>query len=200
MRFFSLVGFSAANLHPTAPKLPAAIFVILDPFEKGARRQPQSFGAGYFKGRCFAKICGHQRRPSWSWVAPAAAGCPAIGNAGGLSPEIVEGPWRARGSQGRCRATVFRGSRGPPPTRRPGLLQVFSQFETADRRKLYLDHRPQPRRRCSASTWPDIFNSLQVLSRPKSYVNDSSTCSGRTFRVQAEADSAFRLRPRRDPC
>jgi multidrug efflux pump subunit AcrB len=40
---------------------------------------------------------------------------------------------------------------------------------------------------------PDIFNSLQVYLG-QSYVNDFNLF-GRTFRVQAEADSPFRLRP-----
>src|SRR5260370_33182919 len=41
---------------------------------------------------------------------------------------------------------------------------------------------------------PDIFNSLQVYLG-QSYVNDFNLF-GRTFRVQAEADSPFRLLPK----
>src|SRR5258708_24523566 len=41
---------------------------------------------------------------------------------------------------------------------------------------------------------PDIFNSLQVYLG-QSYVNDFNLF-GRTFRVQAEADSPYRLRPK----
>src|SRR6202040_2078601 len=66
------------------------------------------------------------------------------------------------------------------------------QFETATP-QLYLDI-DRTKAQMLGINMPDIFNSLQVYLG-QSYVNDFNLF-GRTFRVQAEADSPYRLRPK----
>jgi multidrug efflux pump subunit AcrB len=66
---------------------------------------------------------------------------------------------------------------------------VFSQFETSTP-QLYLDI-DRIKAQMLGINVPDIFSSLQVYLG-QSYVNDFNLF-GRTFRVQAEADSPFRL-------
>jgi len=74
----------------------------------------------------------------------------------------------------------------------PGLTQVFTQFETSTP-QLFLDI-DRTKAQMLGINMPDVFNSLQVYLG-QSYVNDFNLF-GRTFRVQAEADSPYRLRPR----
>jgi hydrophobe/amphiphile efflux-1 (HAE1) family protein len=177
---FSLVGFSAATF-TNAPNA-GAIFVILDPFEKRAGNP--NLSAPAIQGALFAKYAAIKEAFMVVVAPPPVAG---IGNAGGF--RLIVEDRGGRGSQA-LQATVSAISARANQT--PGLLQVFSQFETATP-QLYLDI-DRTKAQMLGINMPDIFNSLQVYLG-QSYVNDFNLF-GRTFRVQAEADSPFRLRPK----
>ena len=177
---FSLVGFSAATF-TNAPNA-GAIFVILDPFEKRAGNPALSAAA--IQGALFRKYAAIKEAFMVVVAPPPVAG---IGNAGGFRMMIED---RAgRGSQALQAAVAAMAGRA---NQTPGLLQVFSQFETATP-QLYLDI-DRTKAQMLGINVPDIFNSLQVYLG-QSYVNDFNLF-GRTFRVQAEADSPYRLRPK----
>ncbi len=72
-----------------------------------------------------------------------------------------------------------------------GLQQVFSLFETQTP-QLFLDI-DRTKAQLLGINMPDVFNALQVFLG-SSYVNDFNLF-GRTFRVQAQADSQYRLEP-----
>ncbi len=74
----------------------------------------------------------------------------------------------------------------------PGLMQVFSLFEVSTP-QLYLDI-DRTKAQLLGINLPDVFNTLQI-NIGSSYVNDFNLF-GRTFRVQAQADSQYRLQPR----
>src|SRR5262249_38595390 len=71
----------------------------------------------------------------------------------------------------------------------PGLVQVFTLFETSTP-QLYLDI-DRTKAQMLGINVPDVFNALQTYLG-SSYVNDFNLL-GRTFRVMAQADSAYRL-------
>jgi hydrophobe/amphiphile efflux-1 (HAE1) family protein len=177
---FSLVGFSAATF-TNAPNA-GAIFVILDPFEKRAGNPKLSASA--IQGALFGKFAALKEAFMVVVAPPPVAG---IGNAGGFRLMIEDR--NGRGSQALQAAVSAIAGRA---NQTPGLLQVFSQFETATP-QLYLDI-DRTKAQMLGINMPDIFNSLQVYLG-QSYVNDFNLF-GRTFRVQAEADSPFRLRPK----
>jgi hydrophobe/amphiphile efflux-1 (HAE1) family protein len=177
---FSLVGFSAATF-TNAPNA-GAIFVILDPFEKRAGN-PQ-LSAAAIQGTLFGKFAALKEAFTVVVAPPPVAG---IGNAGGFRMMVEDR--NGRGSQALQAAVAAIAARA---NQTPGLLQVFSQFETATP-QLYLDI-DRTKAQMLGINMPDIFNSLQVYLG-QSYVNDFNLF-GRTFRVQAEADSPFRLRPK----
>jgi hydrophobe/amphiphile efflux-1 (HAE1) family protein len=177
---FSLVGFSAATF-TNAPNA-GAIFVILDPFEK--RAGDPKLSAAAIQGALFGKFAALKEAFTVVVAPPPVAG---IGNAGGFRLMIEDR--NGRGSQALQTAVAAIAARA---NQTPGLLQVFSQFETATP-QLYLDI-DRTKAQMLGINMPDIFNSLQVYLG-QSYVNDFNLF-GRTFRVQAEADSPFRLRPK----
>ncbi len=177
---FSLVGFSAATF-TNAPNA-GAIFVILDPFEKRAGNPKLSAAA--IQGALFAKYAAIKEAFMVVVAPPPVAG---IGNAGGFRMMVEDR--NGRGSQALQAAVSAIAGRA---NQTPGLVQVFSQFETATP-QLYLDI-DRTKAQMLGINVPDIFNSLQVYLG-QSYVNDFNLF-GRTFRVQAEADSPYRLRPK----
>ena len=71
----------------------------------------------------------------------------------------------------------------------PGLMQVFSLFETQTP-QIYLDI-DRNKAQLLGINLSDVFNALQVYIGSV-YVNDFNLL-GRTFRVQAQADGPFRL-------
>jgi multidrug efflux pump subunit AcrB len=71
----------------------------------------------------------------------------------------------------------------------PGLLQVFSLFETQTP-QLYLDI-DRTKVQMLGVRMPDVFNALQIYLG-SDYVNDFNLF-GRTFRVQAQAAAPYRL-------
>src|SRR6202043_573328 len=116
---FSLVGFSAATF-TNAPNA-GAIFVILDPFEKRAGNP--SLSASAIQGALFAKYAAIKEAFMVVVAPPPVAG---IGNAGGFRLMVED---RAdRGSQALQSAVVAIAGRA---NQTPGLVQVFSQFETS---------------------------------------------------------------------
>ena len=72
-------------------------------------------------------------------------------------------------------------------------MQVFSLFEVSTP-QLYLDI-DRTKAQLLGINLPDVFNTLQI-NIGSSYVNDFNLF-GRTFRVQAQADSTYRLRATR---
>jgi hydrophobe/amphiphile efflux-1 (HAE1) family protein len=177
---FSLVGFSAATF-TNAPNA-GAIFVILDPFEKRAGNPMLSAPA--IQGALFAKFSAIEEAFVVVVAPPPVAG---IGNAGGFRMMVED-----RGGRGLPALQAAVGAIAGRANQTPGLTQVFSQFETSTP-QLYLDI-DRTKAQLLGINVPDIFNSLQVYLG-QSYVNDFNLF-GRTFRVQAEADSPYRLRPR----
>jgi hydrophobe/amphiphile efflux-1 (HAE1) family protein len=177
---FSLVGFSAATF-TNAPNA-GAIFVVLDPFEKRAGNP--SLSAAAIQGALFRKYAAIKEAFMIVVAPPPVAG---IGNAGGFRLMVED---RAgRGSQALQTAVTAMAARA---NQTPGLTQVFSQFETSTP-QLYLDI-DRIKAQMLGINVSDIFSSLQVYLG-QSYVNDFNLF-GRTFRVQAEADSPFRLKPK----
>ena len=174
------MGFSAATF-TNAPNA-GAIFVILDPFEKRAGNPKLSAAA--IQGALFAKYSAIKEAFMVVVAPPPVAG---IGNAGGFRMMVEDR--NGRGSQALQAAVSAIAGRA---NQTPGLVQVFSQFETATP-QLYLDI-DRTKAQMLGINVPDIFNSLQVYLG-QSYVNDFNLF-GRTFRVQAEADSPYRLRPK----
>ncbi len=176
---FSLVGFSAATF-TNAPNA-GAIFIVLDPFEKRAGNP--SLSASAIQGTLFRKFAAIKEAFTVVVAPPPVAG---IGNAGGFRMMVAD---RAgRGYQALQTAVSTMAQRA---NQTPGLTQVFSQFETSTP-ELYLDI-DRTKAQMLGINVTDIFNSLQVYLG-QSYVNDFNLF-GRTFRVQAEADSPYRLKP-----
>jgi hydrophobe/amphiphile efflux-1 (HAE1) family protein len=177
---FSLVGFSAATF-TNAPNA-GAIFVVLDPFEQRAGNP--SLSASAIQGALFRKFAAIKEAFTVVVGPPPVAG---IGNAGGFRLMVEDRG--GRGSQALQETVSALAGRA---NRTPGLLQVFSQFETSTP-QLYLDI-DRTKAQMLGINVLDVFNSLQVYLG-QSYVNDFNLF-GRTFRVQAEADSPYRLRPK----
>jgi hydrophobe/amphiphile efflux-1 (HAE1) family protein len=177
---FALVGFSAATF-TNAPNA-GAIFVVLDPFEKRAGKP--SLSAEAIQGALFGKLAAIKEAFTVVVAPPPVAG---IGNAGGFRMMIED-----RGGRGSPALQAVVSAIAGRANQTPGLVQVFSQFETSTP-QLYLDI-DRTKAQMLGLNMPDIFNSLQVYLG-QSYVNDFNLF-GRTFRVQAEADSPFRLRPK----
>jgi hydrophobe/amphiphile efflux-1 (HAE1) family protein len=173
----NIVGFSGATF-TNAPNA-GAIFVTLDPFEERAKQQGQSAQA--IIGNLFAKLGSIQEGLVLVVAPPAVSG---IGNAGGFRMMVED---RAgRGSlalQGVTYAMMGRANQTP------GLVQVFSLFETSTP-QLYLDI-DRTKAQLLGINVPDVFNALQTYLG-SSYVNDFNIL-GRTFRVMAQADSPYRL-------
>jgi multidrug efflux pump subunit AcrB len=177
---FTLVGFSAATF-TNAPNA-GATFVVLDPFEKRAGNPALSAPA--IQRALFGKLQSIKEAFTVVVAPPPVAG---IGNAGGFRMMIED---RAgRGYDALQQAVAAMAARA---NQTPGLVQVFTQFETATP-QLYLDI-DRTKAQLLGINVTDVFNSLQVYLG-QSYVNDFNLF-GRTFRVQAEADSPYRLRPK----
>jgi hydrophobe/amphiphile efflux-1 (HAE1) family protein len=173
----NIVGFSGATF-TNAPNA-GAIFVTLDPFEERAKDGQQSAAA--IVGHLFQRLSVIQEGLVLVVAPPAVSG---IGNAGGFRMMIED---RAgRGSlalQGVTYAMMGRANQTP------GLMQVFSLFETSTP-QLYLDI-DRTKAQLLGINVPDVFNALQTYLG-SSYVNDFNLL-GRTFRVMAQADSRYRL-------
>ena len=176
----NIVGFSGATF-TNAPNA-GAIFLILDDFKKRAN-DPRQSAAG-IQGTLFGKYAAIRDAFLIVVQPPPVQG---IGNAGGFRMMVED---RAgRGPQALQQAVGAMMGRAATT---PGLMQVFSLFEVSTP-QLYLDI-DRTKAQLLGINLPDVFSTLQV-NIGSSYVNDFNLF-GRTFRVQAQADSKYRLQPR----
>jgi hydrophobe/amphiphile efflux-1 (HAE1) family protein len=173
----NIVGFSGATF-TNAPNA-GAIFVVLDPFEERAKDRQKSAPA--IVGALFQRLSAIQEGLVLVVAPPPVSG---IGNAGGFRMMVEDRGGRgAQALQGAVFAMMGRAGQTP------GLVQVFSLFETSTP-QLYLDI-DRTKAQLLGINVPDVFNALQTYLG-SSYVNDFNLL-GRTFRVMAQADSPYRL-------
>ena len=173
----TIVGFSGASFS-NAPNA-GAIFLVLNKFE--ARAKDPNLTATALQGQLFGKFAAIQEALMIVVQPPPVQG---IGNAGGFRMMIED---RAGlGPQALQAATNTMMARA---AQTPGLLQVFSLFETQTP-QIYLDI-DRTKAQMLGINLPDVFSALQVYIGSV-YVNDFNLF-GRTFRVQAQADADYRL-------
>jgi hydrophobe/amphiphile efflux-1 (HAE1) family protein len=175
----NIVGFSGATF-TNAPNA-GAIFLILDDFAKRAKDPAQS--AAGIQGSLFGKYAAIREALLIVVQPPPVQG---IGNAGGFRMMVED-----RGGRGSEALQQAVGAMMGRAATTPGLMQVFSLFEVSTP-QLYLDI-DRTKAQLLGINMPDVFNALQV-NIGSAYVNDFNLF-GRTFRVQAQADSPFRLEP-----
>jgi len=172
----NIVGFNGATF-TNAPNS-GAIFLTLEPWEKRAADPRKSAAA--ITGALFGKLAAIQDALIFVVQPPPVAG---IGNAGGFRMMIEDRT--GSGSQALLAAADAMKERA---NRTPGLLQVFSLFETSTP-QLYLDI-DRAKAQLLGINVADVFTALQVFIG-SAYVNDFNLF-GRTFRVMAEADGPYR--------
>jgi len=176
----NIVGFSGATF-TQAPNA-GAFFAVLEPFEKRGRNPALS--ASGIQGELLKRLAGIQEGLVLVVQPPAVQG---IGNAGGFRMMVEDRAGRgAQALQAAVYAMMGRAAQTP------GLVQVFSLFETSTP-QLYLDI-DRTKAQLLGISIPDVFSSLQILLG-SSYVNDFNLF-GRTFRVVAQAESGERLDPK----
>ena len=177
MHAINIVGFSGATF-TNAPNA-GAMFLVLDTAERRAKDPKQSAAA--IQGALFQKLAVIQEAFMIVVQPPPVNG---IGNAGGFRMMIEDRDGRGpQALQGAVYAMMGRAAQTP------GLMQVFSLFETQTP-QLYLDI-DRNKAQLLGINLPDVFNALQVYVG-SAYVNDFNLL-GRTFRVQVQADSQYRL-------
>ncbi|MGE0851644.1 MAG: efflux RND transporter permease subunit [Hyphomicrobiaceae bacterium] len=173
----NIVGFSGATF-TNAPNS-GAVFIVLEPFEKRARDPAQSATA--IQGALFQRLASIQEGLVLVVQPPPVRG---VGNAGGVRMMIQDRAGRGpQALQGAVMAMIGRASQTP------GLMQVFSLFETSTP-QLYLDI-DRTKAQMLGVNVPDVFSALQTYLG-STYVNDFNLL-GRTFRVTAQADAPHRL-------
>src|SRR3954452_323422 len=173
----NVVGFSGATF-TNAPNA-GAMFIVLDPFEERAKDPSRSGPA--LQAELIRKLSSIQDAFLIVVLPPPVSG---IGNAGGFRMMVED---RAgRGPQALQNAVYAMMGRA---AQTPGLLQVFSLFETSTP-QLYLDI-DRTKAQLLGINIPDMFNALQVYLG-SAYVNDFNLF-GRTFRVMAQAAAQDRL-------
>jgi hydrophobe/amphiphile efflux-1 (HAE1) family protein len=172
----NIVGFSGATF--TNSPNSGATFLVLDSFQSRAKDPNQS--AAGIQRALFGKLAAIQEALILVVVPPPVAG---IGNAGGFRM-IVEDR-AGRGSEALLAATQAMMAQA---AKTPGLMQVFSLFETSTP-QLYLDIDRTKAQLLGVSV-PDVFAALQIYLG-SSYVNDFNLF-GRTFRVVAQAQAGAR--------
>jgi len=176
----SIPGFSGATF-TNAPNA-GAMFLVLDPFEERIHDPMKSVAA--IQGGVFGKMAEIQEAFMIVVQPPPVQG---IGNAGGFRMMIEDrGGVGPQALQGAVYAMMGRAAQTP------GLVQVFSLFETSTP-QFFLDI-DRTKAQLLGINLADVFNTLQV-NIGSAYVNDFNLF-GRTFRVQAQADSPFRLEPK----
>ncbi|MGZ5865930.1 MAG: efflux RND transporter permease subunit [Xanthobacteraceae bacterium] len=173
----TIVGFSGASFS-NAPNA-GAMFLVLNKFEERAR--DPKLTATSLQGQLFGKFSAIQEALMIVVQPPPVQG---IGNAGGFRMMIEDRS--GSGPQALQAATYALMGRA---SQTPGLLQVFSLFETQTP-QIYLDI-DRTKAQMLGINLPDVFAALQVYIGSV-YVNDFNLF-GRTFRVQAQADANFRL-------
>jgi len=174
----NIVGFSGATRVNTSNA--GAVFVVLKPFEERAKDPNQSAQA--IQKALLAKFSTVQDALVLVVPPPPVRG---IGNAGGFRMMIQD---RTGAGSGALQQVV--GNMMAKANQTPGLMQVFSLFENATP-QLYLDI-DRVKAQMLGVNVQDVFATLQVYLG-SAYVNDFNLL-GRTFRVTAQADSAYRLK------
>jgi multidrug efflux pump len=163
----------------------ASMFVILAPFEE--RHSPELYAdaiAAKLRRRLFAEI---EDARIGVFGAPPIDG---LGNAGGFKIMIEDvGGGGLEALQEETARLARKGNE--EGSRQPGLVGLFSMFR-ANTPQLYVD---VDRTKCKTLgvALSDVFNALQVYLGGY-YVNDFNQF-GRTWQVNLQADSRFRLRP-----
>ena len=176
----NIVGFSGATF-TNAPNS-GAVFLILEPFESRGRDPHKSAAA--IQGALFQKLGGLQEGLVLVVMPPSVRG---IGNAGGFRMMIED---RAGAGPQALQSAVYAMMGRAAQT--PGVLQVFSIFETSTP-QLYLDI-DRTKLQMLRLNISDVFGALQTYLG-SSYVNDFNLLD-RTFRVTAQADSEYRRKPK----
>jgi hydrophobe/amphiphile efflux-1 (HAE1) family protein len=172
----NFVGFNGATF-TNAPNS-GAIFLTLDPWEQRAS-DPRKSAAAITRA-LFGKLAAIQDALIFVVQPPPVAG---IGNAGGFRMMIED-----RASRGPQALQAAAGAMMGRANQTPGLMQVFSLFETSTP-QLYLDI-DRAKAQLLGINVADVFAALQVFIG-SAYVNDFNLF-GRTFRVMAEADGPYR--------
>jgi hydrophobe/amphiphile efflux-1 (HAE1) family protein len=173
----TIVGFSGATFS-NAPNA-GAMFIVLDKFENRAR-DPKLSAAG-LQGALFSTLAPIQEAFMLVIQPPPVQG---IGNAGGFRMMIED-----RGGQGPIALQNATNALIGRAAQTPGLVQVFSLFETQTP-QLYLDI-DRNKAQLLGINMPDVFYALQAYIGSV-YVNDFNLF-GRTFRVQSQAAAPYRL-------
>jgi len=176
----NLVGFSGATF-TNAPNS-GTVFATLEPFAARAK-DPRKSGPA-LQAALLKKLSVIQEGLVLVIVPPPVRG---IGTAGGFRMMIED-----RGGQGpEALQAAVRAMMGRA-AQTPGLRQVFSLFESSTP-ELYLDI-DRTKAQMLGVNVADVFGALQTYIGSY-YVNDFNLL-GRTFRVTAQADSAYRLDPK----
>jgi hydrophobe/amphiphile efflux-1 (HAE1) family protein len=176
----NIVGFSGATF-TNAPNA-GAIFVVLDPFAARAKDPRQSASA--ITASLYRQLSAIQEGLIFVVAPPPVMG---IGNAGGFRMMVEDRSGRGSAAlQNAAYAMMGRAAQTP------GLTQVFSLFETSTP-QLYLDIDRTKAQLLGVSV-PEVFAALQIYLG-SAYVNDFNLF-GRTFRVTAQAESAYRIEPK----
>ncbi|MCC7251790.1 multidrug efflux RND transporter permease subunit [Hyphomicrobium sp.] len=173
----NFVGFSGAT-RTNAPNA-GAVFVVLKPFDERARDPNQSARA--IQQALLAKFSTIQDALVLVVAPPPVRG---IGSAGGFRMMVQD-----RNGAGPAALQQVVGAMMERANQTPGLMQVFSMFENATP-QLYLDI-DRVKAQMLGINVTDVFTTLQTYLG-SAYVNDFNLL-GRTFRVTAQADSAFRV-------
>jgi len=175
----NFVGFSGATR--TNATNSGAIFVPLKPFEE--RIGDPSLTAGAIQGELLKRLSVIEEAMVIVAMPPPVRG---IGTAGGFRMMVED---RADQGPQALQQAVYAMMGKAAQT--PGLQQVYSLFETSTP-QLFLDI-DRTKAQMLGVRVPDVFSALQTYLG-STYVNDFNLL-GRTFRVTAQADSAFRLEP-----
>jgi hydrophobe/amphiphile efflux-1 (HAE1) family protein len=176
----NVVGFSGATF-TNAPNA-GAMFIVLDSFDKRAG-DPTKTGPA-IQAELFKRLAVIQDAFVIVVMPPPVNG---IGNAGGFRMMVEDRS--GQGPQALQQAVFAMMGRA---AQTPGLQQVFSLFETSTP-QLYLDVDRNKAQLLGVNV-ADVFSALQIYLGG-AYVNDFNMF-GRTFRVQAQADSRYRLEPK----
>jgi hydrophobe/amphiphile efflux-1 (HAE1) family protein len=176
----NVVGFSGATF-TNAPNA-GAMFIVLDPFEERGKDPSKSGPA--IQAELFKRLSVIQDAFLIVVMPPPVQG---IGNAGGFRMMVED-----RSGAGPQALQQAVGAMMGRAAQTPGLQQVFSLFETSTP-QLYLDI-DRNKAQLLGINVADVFSALQIYLG-SAYVNDFNLF-GRTFRVQAQADSKYRLEPK----
>ncbi len=173
----NLVGFSGATRTNTSNA--GAVFVVLKPFDE--RAKDPNMSATAIQGALLQKFATIQDAMVLVVAPPPVRG---IGSAGGFRMMIQD-----RGGNGPAALQGAVGAMMAKANATPGLKQVFSLFENSTP-QLYLDI-DRVKAQMLGVNVADVFTALQTYLG-SAYVNDFNLL-GRTYRVTAQADAAYRL-------